>query len=138
MKSETYNTLSTATSVRARTKQSHRNAMETGFVTQATYQESDEGKEHPKGESLTEPDMTLPIPEIMRRATQGIKPQINTPVYGDGDLDDTDYLRLQHMDMVEREDHKSQVTQRLRDLEQEASSVPSEVKKDEQGMKPAQ
>lgn len=134
MKNEKQDTNETVNALRTWFEQLNRNAA--SYTTQASYKDSPENYEHPQGESLTESDMTLPIPEIMRRAMQGIKPQSGIPFYGENDLDDEDLLKIQSADLIERTAAKKRTAERL-EAYLEASSAPSPIDEGEEKMKPA-
>lgn len=109
------------------------------YTTQADYENKEEFYETPYGETLTEQDQTLPIPEIMKRAMQGIKPQQGEPLYAEtDDFDEIDILKTSQSDLVDRAQLKTTLSARLKELESEAGTAPSPVESEVKKMEPAE
>jgi len=65
--------------------------------------------EYPKGESLTVPDMTLPLSELLARYTRGSEVPMFQPIY-EGDTDVPDISR---MDTVEKTAYAKHIAQQI-------------------------
>lgn len=63
--------------------------------------------EHPTGESLTVPDMTMSLQELVSRNIRGLPIPGHQPSYNDEFIPD-----IKHMDLTERDDYIDSVKQR--------------------------
>lgn len=91
--------------------------------------------ETPVGESLTVPDETLTIREIVEKHVRGQRiadTLMRTPVYNESaDFDDEDIEKLRDSDLYEREEIKQMHKQKIEDFKEKQKNFFSEKQKKE-------
>lgn len=128
-------------------------------LSSATYQPSDLGKEHPTGESLTVPDETYTIREIVERFVRGndiddslVRDESND---SGADFDSEDLEKVPHMDLFDREELLEETKTKIANAKvflekqkkakeraslrasDEGDDKPAESKKSDEAKKPA-
>lgn len=88
-----------------------------------------EDMEHPVGPSMTVPDQSMTVQEILMKFTSGMDPGVvREGVYSDTeDFDDLDLSQVNSMDLVDREDLARENSQRIDDLNAELRAKQGKV-----------
>lgn len=93
--------------------------------------------ETPKGESMTVPDETLTIREIVEKHIRGQRiadTLMRTPVYNESsDFDDDDMEKLRDSDLYEQEEIKNLHKQKISDFKEKQKLFSKNKEKEKQG-----
>lgn len=96
-------------------------------------------KEHPQGESMTVPDETLTIKEIMKKHVRGMRMAeelMRTPVYDSGaDFDSEDLEEVARMDIFEREQVLETHKEKIREAQEKQKKFLEERDKKKKAQK---
>lgn len=93
---------------------------ERAYVTQIEYKDDPAQYERIEGESMTEPNQSLTIQQILDRFKAGQKLPTNEEMYSDPqDFDSEDILQTVNSDLVDRMEKKEQIKSAIKSLEEE-------------------